>query len=196
MIGAGTMGGGIAMNFLNAGIPVTLVERSQEALDRGVAIIRTNYEATARKGRLTQREVETSGWRCSRRPSSFDALADADLVDRGGVRGAWSSRRSVFAELDTIAKPGAILATNTSYLDVNEIAAATTRPAGGDRHALLQPANVMRLLEIVRGAKTSTSVLATAMAARAAGSARSGSGRRLPRLRRQPHARAAPARGR
>ena len=159
VIGAGTMGGGIAMNFLNAGIPVSIVETSQEALDRGVSMMRRNYEATAKKGRLTMRQVEERMGRLI--PTlDFDALADADLVIEA-VFEDMQLKKSVFERLDAIAKPGAILASNTSYLDVDAIAAMTKRPEDVLGMHFFSPANVMRLLEIVRGAKTSKSVLAT-----------------------------------
>ena len=159
VIGAGTMGGGIAMNFLNAGIPVSIVETSKEALDRGVSIIRRNYENTAKKGRLTMAEVEERTGRLS--PTlDFHALADADLVIEA-VFEDMDLKKSIFERLDKIAKPGAILASNTSYLDVDAIAAKTNRPEDVLGMHFFSPANVMRLLEIVRGEKTSKSVLAT-----------------------------------
>jgi 3-hydroxyacyl-CoA dehydrogenase len=159
VIGAGTMGGGIAMNFLSAGIPVTIVETSKEALDRGVSIMRRNYEATAKKGRITTSEVEE---RMGRLTPSLDlgALAQADLVIEA-VFEDMELKKSVFKRLDSIAKPGAILASNTSYLDIDQIAAQTGRPEHVLGTHFFSPANVMRLLEIVRGAKTSNSVLAT-----------------------------------
>jgi len=159
VIGAGTMGGGISMNFLSAGIPVTIVETSKEALDRGVAIMRRNYEATARKGRLTMTEVEERMGRLS--PTlDFNALADADLVIEA-VFEDMELKKNVFERLDKVAKPGAILASNTSYLDIDAIAAKTRRPEDALGTHFFSPANVMRLLEIVRGAKTSKSALAT-----------------------------------
>jgi len=159
VIGAGTMGGGIAMNFLSAGIPVTIVETSKEALDRGVAIMRRNYENTAKKGRLTMAEVEERMGKLA--PSlDFGALAEADLVIEA-VYENMDLKKSVFERLDGVAKPGAILASNTSYLDIDEIAAKTKRPGDVLGMHFFSPANVMRLLEIVRGAKTSKSVLAT-----------------------------------
>ena len=159
VIGAGTMGGGIAMNFLSAGIPVRIVETSKEALDRGVAIMRRNYENTARKGRLTMAEVEERMGKLA--PSlDFGALADADLVIEA-VFENMDLKKTVFERLDGVAKPGAILASNTSYLDIDEIAAKTKRPEDVLGMHFFSPANVMRLLEIVRGAKTSKSVLAT-----------------------------------
>ena len=159
VIGAGTMGGGISMNFLSAGIPVGIVETSKEALDRGVSIMRRNYEATARKGRLTMAEVDERMARLS--PTlDFDALADADLVIEA-VFEDMELKKSVFERLDKLAKPGAILASNTSYLDIDAIAAMTKRPEDVLGAHFFSPANVMRLLEIVRGAKTSKSTLAT-----------------------------------
>jgi 3-hydroxyacyl-CoA dehydrogenase len=159
VIGAGTMGGGISMNFLSAGIPVTLVETSKEALDRGVSIMRRNYENTAKKGRMTMAEVEERMGKLS--PTlDFNALADADLVIEA-VFEDMDLKKSIFERLDTIAKPGAILASNTSYLDVDAIGAMTKRPEDVLGTHFFSPANVMRLLEIVRGEKTSKSVLAT-----------------------------------
>ena len=159
VIGAGTMGGGISMNFLSAGIPVSIVETSKEALDRGVSIMRRNYESTAKKGRLTTAEVEERMGKLS--PTlDFDALADADLIIEA-VFEDMELKKSVFERLDKIAKPGAILASNTSYLDIDAIAAKTRRPEDVLGMHFFSPANVMRLLEIVRGAKTSKSTLAT-----------------------------------
>ena len=159
VIGAGTMGGGIAMNFLSAGIPVTIVETSRQALDRGVSIMRRNYELTAKKGRLTMAEVEERMGRLA--PSlDFDALSGADLVIEA-VFENMDLKKSVFERLDGVAKPGAILASNTSYLDIDQIAAKTKRPTDVLGMHFFSPANVMRLLEIVRGAKTSKSVLAS-----------------------------------
>src|SRR5271165_5740723 len=150
VIGAGTMGGGIAMNFLSAGIPVTIVETSQEALDRGVSIVRRNYENTAKKGRMTMDEVEARMGRLT--PTlDFGALADADLVIEA-VYENMDIKKSIFERLDRVARPGAILASNTSYLDIDEIAAKTKRPEDVLGMHFFSPANVMRLLEIVRGA--------------------------------------------
>jgi 3-hydroxyacyl-CoA dehydrogenase len=162
VIGAGTMGGGIAMNFANAGIPVTVVEMAQEALDRGLGVVRKNYEATAARGRLTPADVEkrmgliqgTTDWK---------AIADADIVIEA-VFEEMPIKKEVFAKLDAIAKPDAVLATNTSTLDVDEIASATKRPESVIGTHFFSPANVMRLLENVRGAKSSRSTVATAMA--------------------------------
>jgi 3-hydroxyacyl-CoA dehydrogenase len=162
VIGAGTMGGGIAMNFANAGIPVTVVEMAQEALDRGLGLVRKNYEATAARGRLTPADVEkrmgliqgTTDWK---------AIADADIVIEA-VFEEMPIKKEVFAKLDALAKPDAVLATNTSTLDVDEIASATKRPESVIGTHFFSPANVMRLLENVRGAKSSKSTVATAMA--------------------------------
>ena len=159
VLGAGTMGGGIAMNFLSAGIPVTIVETSREALDRGVSIMRRNYENTAKKGRLSMVEVDERMGRLS--PTlDFGALGQADLVIEA-VYEDMQIKKSVFERLDGVARPGAILASNTSYLDIDAIAAKTKRPEDMLGMHFFSPANVMRLLEIVRGAKTSKSVLAT-----------------------------------
>jgi len=162
VIGAGTMGGGIAMNFLSAGIPVTIVETSKEALDRGVSVMRRNYETTAKKGRLTMKEVDERMGRL--KPTlDFGALAEADLVIEA-VFENMDIKKKVFERLDSIARPGAILASNTSYLDIDDIASMTKRPEDVLGMHFFSPANVMRLLEIVRGAKTSKSVLATVAA--------------------------------
>ncbi len=159
VIGAGTMGGGIAMNFLSAGLPVTIVETAKDALDRGVATMRRNYENTARKGRLTMAEVEERMGRLT--PTlDFSALSEADLVIEA-VFENMDLKKSVFERLGGVAKDGAILASNTSYLDIDEIAAKTKRPEDVLGMHFFSPANVMRLLEIVRGAKTSKSTLAT-----------------------------------
>ncbi|MFC3835289.1 MULTISPECIES: 3-hydroxyacyl-CoA dehydrogenase NAD-binding domain-containing protein [Deinococcus] len=162
IIGAGTMGGGIAMNFLNAGIPVTIVETAQDALDRGLAVIRRNYENTAKKGRMTMDDVET---RMGLLTPTVDmtALKDADIIIEA-VYENMDVKKDIFTKLDAIAKPGAILASNTSTLDVNEIASVTTRPESVIGLHFFSPANVMKLLEIVRADKTSDSVLATSMA--------------------------------
>jgi 3-hydroxyacyl-CoA dehydrogenase len=162
IIGAGTMGGGIAMNFLSAGIPVTIVEREQGPLERGVSLIRKNYEATAAKGRLTREEVEQAMGRLAD-TLEFEQLAECDLVIEA-VFELMEVKQDVFRRLDAVVKPGAILATNTSYLNVDEIAAVTRRPESVIGLHFFSPANVMKLLEVVRGAKTSPSVLATCMA--------------------------------
>ncbi len=161
VIGAGTMGGGIAMNFLNAGLPVTMVETRQDALDRGVAVIRRNYEATAKKGRMPTDDVERR-LGLLHTSLSLDALCDCDLVVEA-IFELMPVKKDVFAKLDAIAKPGAILASNTSYLDINEIASVTKRPDHVIGLHFFSPANVMRLLEIVRGARTSKPVIATCM---------------------------------
>jgi 3-hydroxyacyl-CoA dehydrogenase len=161
VIGAGTMGGGIAMNFANAGIPVTVVEMNQENLDRGLGIVRKNYEATASRGRLTMADVEkrmglihgTTDW---------NAVRDADMIIEA-VFEEMPIKKEVFAKLDGLAKPDAVLATNTSTLDVDEIASATKRPESVIGTHFFSPANVMRLLENVRGKKSSKTTIATAM---------------------------------
>ncbi|MBA2933860.1 enoyl-CoA hydratase/isomerase family protein [Sphingomonas sp. CGMCC 1.13654] len=161
VIGAGTMGGGIAMNFLNVGTPVTLVEMTQEALDRGIGVIRRNYEATAKKGRMTDAQVEQRMALIT--PAlGLEALADVDLVIEA-VFEEIGIKKDVFGKLDAICKQGAILASNTSFLDLDEIAAATKRPEWVVGLHFFSPANVMRLLEVVRGRKTSKEVVATAM---------------------------------
>lgn len=161
VIGAGTMGGGIAMNFLNAGIPVTLVEMSQEALDRGLGVIRRNYENSAKRGRLTEAQVDQR-LALIRPTLDLTALAEVDLVIEA-VFEEMAVKKEIFARLDGIAKPGAILASNTSFLDLDEIAAATSRPEWVIGMHFFSPANVMRLLEVVRGRMTSNEVIATAM---------------------------------
>jgi 3-hydroxyacyl-CoA dehydrogenase len=162
VIGAGTMGGGISMNFLAAGIPVTIVEMVQENLDRGVGVIRKNYEASAAKGRFTTEKVETMMGALT--PTlALEDLADCDLIIEA-VYESMDVKKEVFGKLDTIAKPGAILASNTSYLNVDEIAASTSRPQDVLGMHFFSPANVMKLLEVVRGEKTAPDVLATVMA--------------------------------
>ncbi|WP_233548380.1 3-hydroxyacyl-CoA dehydrogenase NAD-binding domain-containing protein [Aurantiacibacter zhengii] len=161
IIGAGTMGGGIAMNFLSAGYDVTMVEREQEALDRGVGIIRKNYEATARKGRMTAEQVEGAMGHLTT-SLDYQDFADCDLVIEA-VFELMDIKKDVFGKLDAICKPDAIMASNTSYLDVNEIAACTSRPEQVVGLHFFSPANIMRLLEVVRGDKTSPQVMATAM---------------------------------
>ena len=162
IVGAGTMGGGIAMNFLSAGIPVTLLEMKQDALDRGVGIIRKNYDNSAKRGRLTAEQVEKAVGLVT--PTlSYDDFADCDLVIEA-VFEQMEVKKEVFARLDRVVKQGAILASNTSYLDIDEIAAATGRPEFVLGLHFFSPANVMKLLEVVRGVRTSHSVLATAMA--------------------------------
>ena len=161
VVGAGTMGGGISMNFLSAGFPVTIVEMGQEALDRGTGLMRKNYEASAAKGKLTSEQVEKAmGYL---QPTlDFAALADCDLIIEA-VYENMDVKKEVFARLDKIAKPGAILASNTSYLNLNEIAAITSRPEDVVGMHFFSPANIMKLLEVVRGDKTAPDVLLTAM---------------------------------
>ncbi len=161
VIGAGTMGGGIAMNFLNAGIPVRIVETAQDALDRGIATIRRNYDNTAQKGRMTQADVQTR-MGLLRADLKLDTLSDCDLVIEA-VYENMDIKKDVFGKLDKVAKPGAILASNTSYLNIDEIAAVTSRPEQVLGMHFFSPANVMRLLEVVRGDKTAKPVIATAM---------------------------------
>jgi 3-hydroxyacyl-CoA dehydrogenase len=161
VIGAGTMGGGISMNFLTAGIPVTIVEMTQEALDRGTGVMRKNYDATAAKGRMSAEQVAGAMGLLS--PTlDFEALADCDLIIEA-VFETMEIKKDVFGRLDRIAKPGAILASNTSYLNIDEIAASTSRPHDVVGLHFFSPANVMKLLEVVRGAKTAPDVLVTAM---------------------------------
>ncbi len=162
VIGAGTMGGGIAMNFLNAGIPVTILEMKQEALDRGIATIRKNYEAQVKKGKLRQDKYEQ---RMALLSTTLDykELASADLVIEA-VFEDMGVKQKVFETLDAVMKPGAILASNTSTLDVNQIAAFTKRPQDVVGLHFFSPANVMKLLEVVRGAQTGKDVMATVMA--------------------------------
>ncbi|HEV2746995.1 MAG TPA: 3-hydroxyacyl-CoA dehydrogenase NAD-binding domain-containing protein [Allosphingosinicella sp.] len=161
VIGAGTMGGGISMNFLSAGIPVTIVEMAQEALDRGTGVMRKNYEASAAKGRMTSEQVEQAMG--ALKPTlALDDLADCDLIIEA-VFENMDVKKDIFGKLDKIAKPGAILASNTSYLNIDEIAATTSRPQDVLGLHFFSPANVMKLLEVVRGAKTAPDVLVTAM---------------------------------
>ena len=162
IIGAGTMGGGIAMNFANAGIPVTIVEQKEEALERGLATIRKNYERTASKGRITSAQVEE---RMGLITGSLtkDDLASVDMVIEA-VFELMDVKKSIFTELDAICKPGAILATNTSGLDIDEIASVTKRPEAVIGMHFFSPANVMKLLEVVRADHTSKEVIATVMA--------------------------------
>ncbi|MCE3602431.1 3-hydroxyacyl-CoA dehydrogenase NAD-binding domain-containing protein [Massilia sp. P8910] len=162
IIGAGTMGGGIAMNFVNAGIPVILLETKQEALDKGIATIRKNYENTMKKGKLTPEEFEQRVGLISGTLNYAD-IAQADIVVEA-VFEDMGVKESVFKQLDSVMKPGAILASNTSTLDVNKIAGFTSRPQDVVGTHFFSPANVMKLLEIVRGAKTGKDVLATTLA--------------------------------
>jgi 3-hydroxyacyl-CoA dehydrogenase len=161
VVGAGTMGGGITMNFLGAGIPVALLEMKQEALDRGLATIRRNYEASARKGRLSAQQVEER-MALIKPTLSYDDLKDADMVIEAVFEDI-TVKEAVFRKLDEAMKSGAILASNTSTLDVNKIAGFTRRPQDVVGTHFFSPANVMKLLEVVRGGKTAKDVLATVM---------------------------------
>ena len=161
VIGAGTMGGGISMNFVSRGIPVTIIEATQEALDRGLGIIEKNYANSAKKGRITEDDVKK---RMSLLTGALDyeALSDVDLVIEA-VFEDMDLKKSVFETIDKICKPGCVLASNTSYLNINEIAAVTSRPQDVIGLHFFSPANIMRLLEVVRGDQTSKEVLATCM---------------------------------
>ena len=161
IIGAGTMGGGIAMNFLSAGIPVTIVEREQGPLDRGVGIMQANYDRSAKRGRLSEQQVSDAMGKLTA-TLDFNALADCDLVIEA-VFENMDIKKDIFARLDDIMKDGAILASNTSALNLDEIASATKRPEAVIGLHFFSPANVMRLLEVVRGEKTSPAVLKTSM---------------------------------
>ncbi len=161
IIGAGTMGGGIAMNFLNAGIPVTIVETRQDALERGLRTIQTNYENTAKKGRISNDDVARR-MALLKGTLALEELAEADLVIEAIFENL-DVKKALFGKLDGIVKPGAILASNTSALDLNEIASATSRPQDVIGLHFFSPANVMKLLEVVRGEKTAKPVIATAM---------------------------------
>ena len=162
VIGAGTMGGGISMNFLNAGIPVKILEMKQEALDRGVATIKKNYEAQVKKGKLKQDKYDQRMALLST-TLSYDDFKDCDLIIEA-VFEEMGVKEAVFKQLDAVAKPGAILASNTSTLDVDKIAAFTKRPQDVVGMHFFSPANVMKLLEVVRGKETAKDVLATVMA--------------------------------
>ncbi len=159
IIGSGTMGGGIAMNFINAGIATTILDLNGEALDRGIGVIRNNYNISAKKGRLTEEQVEQR-MGLLQATTQYSDLADADLVIEA-VFERMDVKQTVFKTLDEVCKPGAILATNTSTLDVNEIAAVTSRPQDVIGLHFFSPANVMRLLEIVRADKTADDVIVT-----------------------------------
>jgi 3-hydroxyacyl-CoA dehydrogenase len=162
VIGAGTMGGGIAMSFVNAGIPVTLIEQSADALKRGLDTIEKNYNISASRGALKPEDV-AKRMAMLEGKTDLAAVADADLIIEA-VFEDMALKQEIFAKLDKLAKPGAILATNTSYLDVDVIARATARPEAVLGLHFFSPANVMKLLETVRGAKTSPEVLATSLA--------------------------------
>ena len=161
IIGAGTMGGGIAMNFANADIPVTIIEQSQERLDKGIGIIRKNYENTASKGRISIDDVEKR-MNLINGDISINSLSEKDLIIEA-VFENMDLKKEIFSKLNSVAKKSAILATNTSGLDINEIASKTDRPENVIGLHFFSPANVMKLLEIVRGKKTSNEVIATSM---------------------------------
>ncbi len=162
IVGAGTMGGGIAMNYANAGIPVIVKEATQEALDRGMATIRKNYENSVRKGRFTQ-EVMDQRMALITPQLDYDGFEEADIITEAVFEGM-ELKKQVFGELDKIARAGAILASNTSTLNIDEIASSASRPEFVIGHHYFSPANVMRLLEIVRGRVTNKEVIATSMA--------------------------------
>ena len=162
VIGAGTMGGGITMNYANAGIPVLLKETSQEFLDRGLATIKKNYANSVKKGRFSQ-EVMDQRMALITPTLSYDGFEEADIVTEAVFEGM-ELKKQVFGELDKICKPDAVLASNTSTLNIDEIASATSRPEWVIGHHYFSPANVMRLLEMVRGKATSQEVIATSMA--------------------------------
>ncbi len=162
VLGAGTMGGGIAMNFANVGIPVTIVERDETALERGLGVVRKNYERSASRGSIPPDAVEERMGLITGSTNKAD-FADCDIVIEA-VFEDMELKKSIFGELDTICKPGAVLASNTSALDVNEIAASTSRPESVIGMHFFSPANVMKLLEVVRGDTSSDTVVATAMA--------------------------------
>ncbi|MFM5931958.1 MAG: 3-hydroxyacyl-CoA dehydrogenase NAD-binding domain-containing protein [Novosphingobium sp.] len=161
VIGAGTMGGGIAMNFANVGIPVVLLEMKPDALERGLGVIRKNYEITASKGKLRVEDIDARMGLLTG-TLSYDDLADCDLIIEA-VFERMDVKQDVFRKLDAVAKPGAILATNTSYLDIDEIAKVTSRPESVLGMHFFSPANVMKLLEVVRARASSPAVIATAM---------------------------------
>ncbi len=161
IIGAGTMGGGIAMNYANAGIPVLIKETTKEALDKGMATIRKNYENSVKKGRFSQ-AVMDQRMALITPQLTYDGFDQADIIVEAVFEGM-DLKKQIFAEIDKIAKPDAILATNTSTLSIDEIASATGRPQMVIGHHFFSPANVMKLLEIVRGKATSKEVIATSM---------------------------------
>lgn len=162
VIGAGTMGGGISMNFANVGIPVTIIETSEDNLKRGLGIIEKNYKTTVSRGRMTEDQM-IERMSLIQGAVGLDAVAEADLIIEA-VFEEMDIKRSIFTDLDRLAKPDAVLATNTSYLDIDEIAAVTSRPASVVGMHFFSPANVMKLLEIVRAKETAPDVLATAIA--------------------------------
>lgn len=162
IIGAGTMGGGIAMSFLNAGLPVTILDMTQEALDRGTGVIGKNYGISVQRGSMTE-EAKVERLARLKSTTDYNELAGCDLIVEAAFE-ELAIKQKIFSQLDAIAKPGAILATNTSYLDVNAIAGFTKRPESVLGLHFFSPANVMKLVEIVRGAKTALDVLATGLA--------------------------------
>ncbi|HEV3025603.1 MAG TPA: 3-hydroxyacyl-CoA dehydrogenase NAD-binding domain-containing protein, partial [Pirellulales bacterium] len=162
VIGGGTMGGGITMNYANAGIPVLFKEVSQEMLDRGLSIIKKNYAATVSKGRLTQKQMDER-MAVIEPTLTYDKFKEADVVVEA-VFEDMALKKKVFGELEKVTRPDAILASNTSTLNIDEIASATSRPAQVIGHHYFSPANVMRVIEIVRGKQSSDSVIATSMA--------------------------------
>jgi 3-hydroxyacyl-CoA dehydrogenase len=162
IVGAGTMGGGIAMNYANAGIPVILKDTTQEALDRGIATIRKNYDNSVKKGRFSQAAMDQRMALITAQ-LSYDGFAQADIIVEAVFEGM-TLKKQIFAEIDKVAKADCVLATNTSTLDIDEIASATSRPDMVIGHHFFSPANVMRLLELVRGKATSKEVIATSMA--------------------------------
>ena len=161
VLGAGTMGGGISMNFASKGLPVHIVEREAEALERGLGVVRKNYERTAKRGGITMDQVDER-MELLGGGTDFEALADCDLIIEA-VFENMELKKEIFRKLDGVAKPGAILATNTSYLDVNEIASVTNRPQDVIGMHFFSPANIMKLVEVVRGDQTAPDVIATAM---------------------------------
>jgi len=161
IIGGGTMGGGIAMCFANVGVPVTLLEIGQEALERGLGIIRKNYAITVQKGKMSEAEMQQR-LQLITGSTAYEDLADMDLVIEAVFENP-DVKKEVFRKLDAVCKPGAILASNTSYQDIDDIAAVTSRPQDVLGMHFFSPANVMKLLEVVRGEKTANDVLATAM---------------------------------
>ncbi len=162
VIGGGTMGGGITMNYANAGIPVLFKEINQEALDKGLSIIKKNYASTVSKGRLTQKQMDER-MALIEPTTSYDKFKEADIVVEA-VFEEMALKKKVFAELEKVTRPDAILASNTSTLNVDEIASATSRPANVIGHHYFSPANVMRVIEVVRGKQSSDAVIATSMA--------------------------------
>ena len=161
VIGCGTMGGGIAMSFVNAGIPVSVIETNQDFLDKGMNIIKKNYSATVSKGRLSQANMDKRMGLLNA-TLDWEVIKDADIIIEA-VFEEMKIKKEIFSKIDSLAKQGAILASNTSTLDIDEIASATKRPKEVVGTHFFSPANVMRLLEIVRGSETSLDILATLM---------------------------------